>query len=193
MINPLVLYAFTFVISNSPAKLHADETPLAYVERALSISEDVASVVSSEEPLYANDDTRVRTTALVLSVAFFESNFQAYVDLGSCLDPNWRLTARGLAMVRAHADCDGMAAGSVFQIHGGEWFLGARLPEPWGLAHDRKLAVRTALRMIRIDTSLGAYTGGQPEKARQRTGFAAGWVAKHPSLPEVPAGTIETD
>lgn len=204
MINPLVLYAFTFVLTNSPTKLHvSDESALAYAERALSIAEDVATVVSDEEPLYPNDETRVRTVTLLLSVAFYESSFQAYVDNGDCLRPDWGRTAFGKAMIRAHASCDLGNAGSIFQIHGGEWFLGARLPEPYELAHDRKLAVRTALRMIRIDTSLGAYVGvrrpdesidqARVEMARQRTAFAAGWIAKHPALPDVPAALVETD
>jgi hypothetical protein len=186
MLNPLAIYALDFILQTSPAAQHRDESPLAYVERAAEIASDIASEATASEPLFRDDDSRTRTTSLLLAVAFFESGFQLYVDRGLCLQPAWRQTARGHALVIAHADCDGMEAGSIFQIHGGQLFQNERIAEPFELVADRKLAVRTAIKMIRIDTSLGAYAGGQLEKARARRSFADRWYAAHSTLPSLP-------
>jgi hypothetical protein len=171
---------------NAPKRQQREDEADARARYA-SIAEDIGAEISAEPPLFAGDDDRRHTAALVASVAFWESAFALYVDRGDCLDPTWRRTDFGHAMVVAHADCDGMAAGSMWQIHGGHVFDGKMLPEPYALAHDRRLAVRTALRMMRYDTSLTAYTGEKPgsgyPKAKQRRGLADRYWRAHPFAP----------
>ena len=195
----LSTYILTFILTTSPARAHAAEGKEAYETRAATIADDIVAVVSEEtEPaVFPQDDDRHKTATLIATLAFWESNFQLYVDNGSCDDRAWRKTREGRATLLS-GDCDGGWAYSMFQIHpeggialepGGGWHHEFGAIDGQAMLADRKVAVRVALHMARQSIGHGAglcqYSGeiGPCPKAAARLSFAQRWWAAHPYQP----------
>ncbi len=84
-----------------------------------SIAHDIAVVAldPKEPPIWKDDVSRVRTATLLLSLAFWEGKFRAYVDEGRCNDRAWRKTAEGIKLMHMSGSCDNGIARSIWQIH----------------------------------------------------------------------------
>jgi len=198
----LSLYVYSMIMSVSPAGVHPDETPDAYVARAHEIADDIAAVVGSEPAIFEDDDAKTKTASLITSLAFWESNFQLFVDDGTC-----NSESRMRDWVRHHftgwvGACDGTLAVSMWQIHpeggiylepgaGWRWMTSKDSPtEIWtrkDLLRSRRAAVRVALHFARQSIQNGArlcqYTSelGPCPKGDARLQFALRWVTLHPN------------
>jgi len=148
------------------------------------VAEDIARVVLSEPPLWKDDTSHARTGILLLSLAFFESGFRAYVDDLRC--NTWANMKFAHKKLPNEADkllrlghCDGGLAYSMWQIHPIE------TPE-WEAVKIRSEAARLALKRARMSLAMSGdlrgYSGEQNgfEKARKRLEFAEKWSRKHP-------------
>jgi hypothetical protein len=188
---------FTFIPTDdpTPAELAAfeaneGESWPAVVDRIHSISEEVAELVLSEQPLWPDDVARSRTGLLMMAVPFWETRFRGYVDDGRCNDPEWVRSREGhkrlawrrderSVWVAAMGSCDARGpdlpgrARSVYQL--------------WNFDGDRQAAEAEALRRMRasFDAKHGLrdYTGewqGPAPRATQRLATALRYARVHP-------------
>src|SRR5512135_352584 len=155
------------------------------------IAHDIATVVldPTEPPMWRSDTTRARTAIMLVSIAFHETSFLAYVDDGRCNDPKWRASEEGRKIMANAGYCDGGIARSIWQVHtdfGGIYIIPANYDDDsrdidrreWTYANqtpsggtlvtsdqmkDRKSACRVALhiarRSIRNGARLCQFTG----------------------------------
>jgi hypothetical protein len=204
----LTSYILSMILSISPASQHPDETAAEYQARAHEIAEDIALVTQGEAPIFdGEDEEHYKSATLIAALAFWESNFQIFVDAGVCNSAD-----KMRAWVKTHLTgwvgaCDGTIAVSMWQVHAeGGFFLepneGWRWPTSKDAAGDiwtrkdmlrsRRAAIRVALHIARQSIHNGAgliqYTGEASgfEKARARLDFARRWWTTHP-LPPAPA------
>jgi hypothetical protein len=85
MLKALASYLLAAMTSWMPMKNHLQsEAPDVTEARYEQIAADVAQIAtdSDEEPLFQGEDGRVKTALLLLSVAFYESNFRGDIDGG---------------------------------------------------------------------------------------------------------------
>lgn len=147
----------------------ARETHEARAARYQAIAEDIAAEVfdPAAAPVYWGPFGRVRTAALVVSVAWNESGFARDVDVGPCAP----------GRVRA-GQCDHGRSASMWQIKIGR----GRTREGWtqaDLFSDRRKAIRAALRGLRSsfglckhleeELRLTAYGTGSCEEPLERS------------------------
>lgn len=135
--TPLAITVLSWMLALQPRAV----TPWAstYEDTAQAI----ADVVQAEEPLFAEDDDRVRTAALLVAVGWTEGRFNA------------------------HAIGDHGSAMGEWQIHASSYAPEAARP---GYLDDVELQARVALRMLRtsltacrwrpVDDRLAWYTSG---------------------------------
>lgn len=122
-----VIFALFFTLLAMFTKLVPSEDPIA---RHGLLATATATALLLEEPLYANDDDRTKTAALVAAVEFRESTFRhdARGDCdkrdvnGKCITP-----ARSFCAMQIHDSAGGTAA----------------------LIDDPVLCVRTGIRLLR--------------------------------------------
>jgi len=191
----LVTYLLTAMITFAPP------TSISEEERYKSIAIDVAKVVEdpSEKPLFKDDEFRVKTGLLMISIAYHEAgSFAKNVDEGKCYKHQ----------------CDHGNAFSMWQIHphtglvfsGDTWDYVANKTKQWRKDHvdeiitgsrlvqERQLAIKVALRMarqsLRSVSNLCIYTGewnsetgkciDSPWRARARMNDAILFLKRHP-------------
>ncbi len=207
----LVNYIFVAILSWIPVR---NLTPYGESEddakaRMHSIAEDIVTVAldSSEPPVFARADGRVKTALLSAAIASMETGFQKFVDDGSCNRPDYVADRRG--------DCDGRHAFSLWQIHisGGGYILledGTLSSRMYAapdvlqshtviggaeLVSDRKIAIRVAQRVerdsLKYHGSLCAYSGescmdDRHPKAKARLDRAMTYYAAHPYTDAIP-------
>jgi hypothetical protein len=163
---------------SGPARAGVPPTvPLAELAR------DIAAVADGELSPWERDEkaARAEMAIVVLSIAFHESRFRAYVEGASCIRSPWV----------SFGDCDGDHAFSLWQIHEQCWWFGGARCERVTRAElsDRKAAARLAWRRAAWSISSGralcGFTGepGPCPKGEQRLGFARRWSAAHPFVP----------
>ena len=119
---------------------------------------------------------------LLAAIAYKESGFAEFVDSGLCNSWDWQHTDEGKRVTRIGGTCDGTLASSVFQIHADLTLDGERVSAT-DLRQDRRYAAWVAIRIARMDPSLGAYTGGNMIKAEARLEFARRAIERHPFSP----------
>lgn len=181
----LVAYLLKAALVWQPTSNAAD------IQRYTSIAEDVAFVAedTAEPALLRDDETRVKTGLLVMSVARYESRFAQNVDEGKC--KSW--------------ECDGGHAFTLWQIHpaqglkfDGELWQYSFDPERLTgakLIADRRTAARMAMHMMRQSLrrtgNLCIYTGescevGKHPKATIRMSSAVTYLKENPYTPDAP-------
>lgn len=167
--NPVTVWILALMTwGASPEKLSAlpqfpgwEESAEDKKTRYESIASDLYSVTydPKEKPLFGGKLGRARTTALLLSIAFFESGYAKDVDQGPCYRGKDGKGTR----------CDGGKAACLMQIEVGE----GKTTEGWtkaDLFSDRKKCFRAALHLVRrsflachnlgADHLLDSYAGG---------------------------------
>lgn len=155
------------------------ETQEEMTARYTSIAEDLASVVTASDPLFPDDDNRVKTAALMLSIASHESGFVKFVDGGR---------NRG---DKGHSWC-------LMQVNVGYGTLWYGTPEmrKWtgvDLISDRKKCFKAGLEALRISitrcpagpngASLNMYATGKcevPSEAAKKRWDLAMSLARRP-------------
>ena len=157
---------------NSAAK------PDSYSASYKDVAHDIATVVldPQEPPIWKNDKMKARTAVLLVSLAYNETSFHAYVDDGRCNDVKWRSTSEGAKTMKIGGNCDGGHARSMWQLHmsGGivivpvnyddeskdvdrrEWCYSyqcseddGKVVDPKQVIENRQDAIRIALHMVR--------------------------------------------
>lgn len=165
------------------AKLN--ETAAEAEVRYASIADDVVDVVLDQnEPAIFTDREggKAKTAVLLGSLAFNETHFWKFADMGLCNDPTWRSSAEGRQIIRTYGHCDGGVSWTMWQMQTGHglifdgdvWQRATNKGFEWITSHqdevitgpkmikDRKLASRMALHMARRAMKAGnlcAYTG----------------------------------
>jgi hypothetical protein len=204
MLYDLIAYVTVAMV----AWTQADKAPVDEA-RLRSIATDIVTVVEGpdEEPVWKDDERRVKTALLMANIARYEgSGYQEYVDELRCNDPEWRKMPEGQRAMRRWGDCDHGLAYSMWQVHvsyegivlthdGSEYVHAGAYPlgDPhWQQAikrrdmADRKTAVHVALHMARKSIRAGAglcqYTGelGPCPKGDERLKPALAWYKAHP-------------
>jgi hypothetical protein len=184
-----------------------DETVEAVLARVATTAEQVAGILLDgfDDDLESVDDVP-KAGLILMSLAFNESRFRAYVDDGRCNDTTWRKSPLGRRLLKL-GSCDGGIAYSLFQIHvyeGVHLYWGTMSGAEWGfrpdptarrerVAHaddllaDRRLAIVTALHMVRASLAAHAglchYTGESIKhcpKGEARINLAIRYQAAHP-------------
>lgn len=165
-------------------------SPVAEAKRARyeMIAADAAIVVfdPAEKPLYAGERGRVKTLAMVLSIASFESNFLEEVELGHVRGDHgasWCLMQVSLSK-EARIVLKGDVYGYAYSREQG-----------WSgedLAGDRQKCFRAALHMMRESIrgcgDLSLYTSGacrQKERASEHRMKRAQWALTRTTLSDV--------
>jgi hypothetical protein len=121
---------------------YAPTTSVQEAARHESIAQDIYDVTSSEKPLYDDDDSRIKTDAVLLSIMSFESGFRRDVDEGSRKGDggsSWCLAQINIGKGRIRINEDGTVT------------YGA--PDGWtgkDLTSDRKKCIRTELAIVRM-------------------------------------------
>lgn len=147
------------------------------------IAEDAAKVVfdPAEPPLFAGEDGRLKTLALVLSIASYEGGFADDVDKGT------RRGDQGRSWCHMQIN---LGEGRIV-LEGDEWRWPSKPGEGVGgkeLVADRQLCFRVGLHMARASfkrcKNLSIYTSGQCQKdepkARARQARAVDFLKKSP-------------
>ena len=99
--------------------MNSATTPDKYSASYEDIANDITTVVldSKEPSIWKSDTTKARTAIILVSLAFHESRFRAYVDDGRCNDANWRKSSEGIKLMGNGGACDGGNARSMWQVH----------------------------------------------------------------------------
>src|SRR5262249_12252982 len=89
-IATLSAYIVTAMVAWMPLKSHYREAEPEARSRYEAIAHDIAKVAldDNEVPLFAGEDGRTQTALLLASIASFESQFRADVDLGKARGDN---------------------------------------------------------------------------------------------------------
>jgi hypothetical protein len=197
----LTQYLVAAILTWSPARNHPDETPLDYELRVREIADDIAAVTRSEPSPFEDDSEKVKSAVLLASLAFWESNFQIWVDDGTCTSAEKMRAWVAHHFTGWNGACDGTIAVSMWQIHpelgfvlipdgGWRWRTSSDTEQDvWtrrDLLHSRRAAARVALHLARQSLKNGAglaqYTGelGPTPKAAVRLEFARRYWREHP-------------
>lgn len=131
LLTPLIVY--TVIQSLSPSQTEQEIT------RKESIARDLIEVVSSEPPLYADDEDRIKTAAVMLAIIDYESHFSRDVDVGARKGDggtSWCLAQINIGKGRIHVKEDGT-------VEFGTGWSGRDLVE------DRTKCLRAELAVIR--------------------------------------------
>lgn len=163
----------------APVAVHKplDHEPSVTMSRYESIATSIERAASdpAEAPLYRGEQARERTALLLASLAFWESRYWARVDEGRC----------------ALRECDAGFAWTIWQLHPEDGFVltergfthARNRSKDWLLAnasqvvhgpdlvHDRALAARVALHVLRQAGS-GQWTTGRRAKAQAELWWA---------------------
>jgi len=165
------LHGYVFDAMNAAVK--PDQYSVSYDD----VSRDIVTVVldPNEPPIWRNDKTKARTNIMMVSIAYHETNFRAYVDDGRCNSTKWRNSDEGVKFMKISGNCDGGIAHSMWQVHTGlggivtvpvdydsnpsdrrEWCYSYQctshdgtLVAPVEMTTNRQAAIRVALHMIR--------------------------------------------
>ena len=189
----------------------AKETEAETQARYALIAQDVLKVTQDpqEDPLFEGPTARVKTAAVILSVAAFESHFRKDVDLGlgkysrGDSGRSWCLNQINLGVAGPEGKTFGrfvpMANGS-FRITYNEGYVG------WGgedLVADRTKCSRAALAIARRSFKCGGpaltrlkwYASGRCElgdrASSDRMGLALRWISKIPADLEVSSTSVD--
>jgi hypothetical protein len=154
-------------------------------DRRESISEDIATVVLSEERAFDDDADGQRTALLLVAIAHYETgrSWASWIDSGKCNDAKWR--AAHPQWIKS-GDCDGGHAYGMWQVHPPN--EDATIGRTY--VADRKTGIRAALSIARESLKAGAglcHYSGESQKgphgcrlASMRLETARSWVEQFP-------------
>ncbi len=193
MLKVLTSYLLAAMTTWMPVHEHARHEASDVTEaRYDAIAQDVAQVAldPDEQPLFEGEDGRVKTALLLLAVAYHESGFRGSIDAGLC-KPYECDHGRAFSMWQLHPEDGLIFDGDVFTFarnRSASWRLehASEIVDGPALVHDRKLAARAALHMLRYSMkhahSLAIYTGegGNGPKAKLRMETALSFIRQNP-------------
>lgn len=197
--DQFIIWLVSFMVSVAPPdRVHfideAKETKEEALLRYESIATDIATVVTTEAPVFKGEDARLKTSSIILSLMFFEGGFRKDVDTG----------------LGKLAKGDNGNSACLMQLNVGKgrtikWNTKEDRVPRWGdapedihqgwtaeeLLSDRKICIAGGLRTIRMSFRacgklqpsewLRAYASGSCEKgskeSKSRMNFAFRWYS----------------
>ena len=172
--TPLAAYLFPFLVASVPLADHSYYENIETTrDRYESIAETIAWV-SIEAPVFEDDESGVRTGALLASIATYEGSLKAEIDTcakGGDIDKNG--VAHAWTLWQVHAEKEKACASRV---------AGATIAREMIRISFKTCKSRAMLDRLSIYTDGSCHSNWK--RSRHRMGRAMNWVALHPFTDE---------
>ena len=81
--NTLSLWILSVLFSIAPSQSSYHENDIEFRERYENISKDMADAIIETKPIFNDENSNIKTAALLTSIAFYESGFRKDIDYGN--------------------------------------------------------------------------------------------------------------